>query len=138
MDHWSDTMTRVVGSTASVVLHTIFFAICFMLPFFGIPLDRVLLVLTTVVSLEAIYLALFIQMSVNRTAQTIEEIDEDIEEIHEEIDEIDEDLEDLAEDIEEDDEKDKARDKKADESLAAIQRDIAKILVDIERLKNKE
>lgn len=130
-------MTRVVGSTASVVLHTVFFAVCFMLPFFGIPIDRVLLVLTTVVSLEAIYLALFIQMSVNRTAQSLEEVEEDIEEIQEEIDEIDEDLEELAEDLEEDDEQDKARDKQADAALASIQRDIAQILIDIENLKSK-
>lgn len=130
-------MTRVVGSTASVVLHTVFFAVCFMLPFFGIPIDRVLLVLTTVVSLEAIYLALFIQMSVNRTAQSLEEVEEDIEEIQEEIDEIDEDLEELAEDLEEDDEQDKARDKQADAALASIQKDIAQILIDIENLKSK-
>lgn len=130
-------MTRAVGSTASVVLHTIFFAVCFALPFLGVPIDRVLLVLTTVVSLEAIYLALFIQMSVNRTAQTIEEIDEDIEEIQGEIDDIDEELEDLAEDIEEDDAQDKARDKQADAALASIQRDIARILIDIENLKSK-
>jgi hypothetical protein len=41
----------------------------------------VLLVLTTLVSLEAIYLSIFIQMAVNRTAQSIKEVEEDFEEI---------------------------------------------------------
>lgn len=37
-----------------------------------------LLVLTTVLSIEAIYLALFIQMTVNKTSDDIEEVEKDI------------------------------------------------------------
>ena len=100
--------TTWIGSTASLVVHTVVFLVSFSLVLFGIPFDRVLLVLTTVLSLEAIYLSIFIQMSVNRhesrlheVSEDIEEISEDIEEISEDIEEISEDVEDIQEDIEE-------------------------------------
>jgi peptidoglycan hydrolase CwlO-like protein len=60
-----------------------------------------LLVLTTVVSLEAIYLAIFIQMSVNRSSENIEDLKEDVEIIQEDIDEIQEDIEEIQENIDE-------------------------------------
>ena len=60
--------TSWIGSIESLILHTIVFIISFSLVLFGIPFDRVLLVLTTILSLEAIYLAIFIQMSVNQSA----------------------------------------------------------------------
>ena len=91
-----------IGSIPSLIFHTIFFIICFALPIFGVvEFDHMLLVLTTVVSLEAIYLAIFIQMSVNKSSEQIEEIQEDIEEIQEDIDEIQEDVEEIQEDIDE-------------------------------------
>jgi len=101
--------TYWVGSPASVVVHTGFFVFSFFLGLAGLASwDRVLLVLTTLVSLEAIYLAIFIQMSVNRQAaelaevsEDIDEIQEDIDEIQEDVDEIQEDVEDISEDVEE-------------------------------------
>lgn len=62
------------GSVSSIMVHTIVFATTFMLPVFGIPLTTVLLILTTVVSLEAIYLQIFIQMTVNRHSGDIRTI----------------------------------------------------------------
>jgi uncharacterized membrane protein len=101
-------MTRFVGSPASLVIHTLLFAGAFLLVVFGIPLDRVLLVLTTIVSLEAIYLSIFIQMSVNRSerriarvSREVHEIAEDVEGIETDIDEIQRDIEGIEEDIEE-------------------------------------
>src|SRR3989339_555669 len=79
--HW----TRWIGSPVSLVVHTIIFLGCIALGFFGVSWDEILLVLTTVVSLEAIYLAIFIQMTVNRTTQELAEVGEDIEEIQEDI-----------------------------------------------------
>ncbi len=102
LERGADRATKWIGSIASLVVHTIFFAICFILPFLGIAFDRVLLVLTTVVSLEAIYLAIFIQISVNKNTADIEEIAEDVEEIQEDIDEIQEDIEDIEEDSDQD------------------------------------
>ena len=56
-----------IGSIPSLIIHSIIFISAFLLPLFGlVAFDKMLLVLTTVLSLEAIYLAIFIQMSVNR------------------------------------------------------------------------
>ncbi len=106
--HWSEKITGAVGSTTSIVVHTVFFVLAFVLVLFGVSFDRVLLGLTTIVSLEAIYLSLFIQMTVNRHTQglvevgkDIDEIQEDIDEIQEDVDEINEDVGDIVEDLEE-------------------------------------
>ena len=106
----ADKATKWIGSISSLVLHSIFFIIAFALPAAGvISFEKMLLVLTTVVSLEAIYLAIFIQMSVNKNSQDIEiiqedvgEIQEDIEDIEEDIDEIQKDVDEIQEDIESD------------------------------------
>jgi uncharacterized membrane protein len=91
-----------VGSIQSLIFHTIFFIVCFALPIFNIvEFEHMLLVLTTVVSLEAIYLAIFIQMSVNKSSEHIEDLKEDVNEIQEDIDEIQEDIDEIQEDIEE-------------------------------------
>lgn len=88
-----------IGSIGSLVMHTFLFVGAFLLSYFGFNWDRILLVLTTIVSLEAIYLAIFIQMGVNRTAQSLQDVEEDIEEIQENVGEIQEDVQDLGEDV---------------------------------------
>ena len=91
-----------IGSIPSLVFHTVFFIVCFTLPLLNIvDFDHMLLVLTTIVSLEAIYLAIFIQMSVNRSSEHIEDLRDDVEEIQEDIEEIQEDVEEIQEDVEE-------------------------------------
>lgn len=102
MEKGAANITKWVGSTGSVLLHTILFVVSFTLPLLGIvSFERMLLVLTTIVSLEAIYLSIFIQMSINMNNQNIEIIQEDISELGEDIEEIGEDIEELGEDIEE-------------------------------------
>jgi uncharacterized protein YoxC len=102
MEKGATNITRWVGSTSSVLLHTILFIISFLLPVIGVvTFERMLLFLTTIVSLEAIYLSIFIQMSLNMNNQNIEIIQEDIEELGEGIEELGEDIEELGEDIEE-------------------------------------
>jgi len=93
--------TRWIGSTSSLLVHTILFVITLGLVFFNIDVEKILLVLTTAVSLEAIYLAIFIQMSVNKNTASIVSIQEDVAEIEEDIDEIAEDVEDIVEDVDE-------------------------------------
>ncbi len=88
-----------IGSSFSILVHTFFFIVAFGLGLLGIDWDRILLILTTVVSLEAIYLAIFIQMGVNRTTQSLQDVEEDIEEIQKDVGEIQEDVEDLGEDV---------------------------------------
>ena len=75
-------VTRGVGSIWSVIIHTILFTGAFMLVLLGAELERVLLVLTTIVSLEAIYLSIFIQMSVNYQAKALASVEKEIDEQH--------------------------------------------------------
>jgi low affinity Fe/Cu permease len=89
-----------MGTPTSIVVHSIFFVVIFVLYFFGISFDQILLILTTIVSLEAIYLSLFIQMTVNEHAESLEDVEEDIDEINESVSEISEDIEDVQEDVE--------------------------------------
>ncbi len=98
---WERNFTKWVGSRTSVVLHTIFFLTTFSLILFGYNTDTVLLVLTTVVSLEAIYLSIFIQMTVNQNTQSLEEVEEDIEDIVEEVEEISEDIDEIQQNVDE-------------------------------------
>lgn len=92
--------TRAIGSPLSIVIHTILFAGIFGLhPLFLWDFDKILLVLTTIVSLEAIYLAIFIQMTVNLNTARLSEVSEDVEEIQENVGEIQEDVEEITEDV---------------------------------------
>lgn len=145
----SDRLTEWVGSPVSIVMHTVFFIGIFGLRLFRVPLEQILLILTTVVSLEAIYLAIFIQMTVNRHTESLQDVGEDIEELGEEVEDIGEGLEELGEDIEEiSDDIDKIQEeesmeeqeeeKKAREnpvSLDSIETSLQKLLADIEALK---
>jgi uncharacterized protein YoxC len=88
-----------VGTPESIIIHTVIFISSFGFRFFGVPLETIFLALTTVISLEAIYLSLFIQMSVNRSNVAIEEISEDVDDIIEDIDDLDKDLDNLQQDI---------------------------------------
>lgn len=113
----ADKATRWIGSISSLIFHTIVFVGAFCLPLFGVHFETVLLVLTTIVSLEAIYLAIFIQMTVNKNTADIEEIQEDVEDIQEDVDEIQEDVEEIQEDV------------------AEIEKDVDEIQEDIEDIE---
>ncbi len=94
-------ITRAVGSVWSLIIHTILFMSAFSLVFFGFKFELVLLGLTTVLSLEAIYLSIFIQLSVNHQALALANVEKDIEEIAEDVEEIAEDVEEMQENIDE-------------------------------------
>jgi low affinity Fe/Cu permease len=100
-EDFSRKLTHWIGSPQSIVLHTVFFIGIFSLHFFNISSSDILLLLTTIVSLEAIYLSIFIQMTVNKHAKELEEVSEDIEEIQEDVDEIQKDVDEIQEDFEE-------------------------------------
>ena len=80
--------TEKIGTTASVIIHTLLFVAIFSLYFFGFSIDQILLILTTAVSLEAIYLSIFIQMTINRNTESLKEVEKDVDEIQEDVDEI--------------------------------------------------
>lgn len=93
-------VTKGIGSPTSIVIHTIFFGVIFALhPLFDLPYEYILLVLTTVVSLEAIYLSIFIQMTININTARLTAVSEDVEEIQEDVGEIQEDVEEITEDV---------------------------------------
>lgn len=137
--------TRWLGSTASLVVHTVAFAACLLLVILGAPVETVLLALTTAVSLEAIYLALFIQMSVNRTTaslaaveEDLAEIEEDVQEIHEDVAEIEKDIDEIQEDIDEiekDEDEQRERDVADAASLKLIEERLGRILDDLEKIR---
>ncbi len=112
--------THWIGSTGSIVVHTVLFAFSFGLYFFGFDFDKILLVVTTIVSLEAIYLAIFIQMSVNKQAEDLGEVAQDVEEIQEDVDEIQKDVEEIQEDVE------------------GIEKDVDEIQEDVEEITEEE
>jgi peptidoglycan hydrolase CwlO-like protein len=87
------------------------------------------LFLTTVVSLEAIYLSILIQLSVNLQSKKIQSIQEDVEGIQEDVEEIQEDVEEINE--EEDDDED-------DESIKEIKSTLDKLLKEVIALKKKQ
>ncbi|MFZ3044070.1 MAG: DUF1003 domain-containing protein [Minisyncoccia bacterium] len=148
-------ITAGVGSVPSLILHTFGFSFFFIIALLGlISWDIMLLALTTIVSLEAIYLAIFIQMSVNRQAQElaevsedvediqedIEEISQDVDEIQKDVDEIQEDVGEIQEDVEEiheEDETEEKRDERQAATLEQLTQDVRRVLADLEQLKKK-
>ncbi len=138
--------TRWIGSPLSLIVHTLLFAASFVAVRYGyIQFEEMLLILTTIVSLEAIYLSIFIQMTINYTTQELAEVSEDIEEMQEDIgeiaedvDELQEDVEDISEDVEEiteDEGEDEAREAEQKKTLVDIQSDLRKLMRDIEKLQ---
>lgn len=123
-DNVSKKATTWIGSNQSLLVHSIVFATAFSLPFFGIAWDTVLLVLTTIVSLEAIYLAIFIQMTVNKNTADIEVIQEDVDEIQEDVEEIQEDVEEIEKDVDE-----------IQKDVDEIQEDVDEIQEDVEEIE---
>lgn len=123
LEHLAFTAPSHIGSVPSLLIHTVFFVGIFALQFWGFTFDQIMLILTTVVSLEAIYLAIFIQMTVNRHAEQIEEVSEDVVELSEDVEELGEDIEDISEDVDE-----------IVKDIDTIQEDVKEISEDVEEI----
>jgi uncharacterized membrane protein len=152
LERLSERLTQWIGSTSSIVLHTVLFIGIFALKYAGVSTDEILLILTTAVSLEAIYLAIFIQMTVNRHSQSladveeniedlgeeVEDLGEDIGELAEDVDELSEDVEEISEDIEEiqdEDETDARHDVATRSAIDSIEGNLRKLVEEVEALK---
>ena len=123
-----DRIIRGVGSVASLVMHTVIFIAFFAAVVFKlIDLSTMLLVLTTLVSLEAIYLAIFIQLTVNQNTESLREVEEDIDEIQEDVEELNEDIDEMQEDLEE-----------ITEDVGEMQEDLEELGEDIEELSEED
>ena len=118
-------ITDWIGSTSSIVVHTFLFTGIFILRIFGIATSDILLILTTLVSLEAIYLSIFIQITVNRNTQSLGEFEEDIGEIQSDIDK-----------IEDKERMDKINETITTETLSKIQSNLQRMMDNIEKIKN--
>lgn len=70
----ADRITISLGSTESLLVHTAVFIISFAFVYTGFAIDSILLVLTTIVSLEAIYLSIFIQRTANKQTERMEKL----------------------------------------------------------------
>ncbi len=136
--HPIEKITTWVGSVPSLVIHTAIFIVFFVLSFEEfLSWDLMFLILTTLVSLEAIYLAIFIQMTVNRQAASLKEVEEDIEEIQEDVEEMQEDVDEIQEDLEEisADEAEERRKQGQAQTLTALTADVKRMLEHLEQLK---
>ncbi len=142
-------ITSWVGSPTSLAIHTLVFALSFAVGIFKIaPWDMVLLILTTAVSLEAIYLAIFIQMTVNQHTESLREVEEDVDDIQEDIEELSEDVEEIQEDVEEiseevediseGDEQDTERKRRQEVTLETLSKHMQQILGELEELKRRK
>jgi uncharacterized protein YoxC len=146
-------LTRNVGSVYSIIVHSLFFVGIFSLRIFGVSFEGVLLILTTLVSLEAIYLSIFIQMTVNRQAERITEVSEDIGEIQEDVEDIQEDVKEISDDVEDiqedvketleaqenialEIEKDESNGR--DEKLQKIEENLQRLIAEIEAIRKAE
>lgn len=127
LNNLSYKITGWIGTPVSIVFHSLFFIGIFGLVFLGVSAEEILLILTTVVSLEAIYLAIFIQMTVNRNTQALEAVEDDIEGLQE-------DVEDISEDIEEDD----TLDRETKATLSKISTDLARLQSHLDALTTKK
>ena len=139
VEQLADRAAKWIGSVPSLFAHSIFFVGSFSLFFFGVSLDHILLLLTTVVSLEAIYLAIFIQMTVNRQSEDIDEVQKDIDDIQEDVEDISEDIEDIQEDVEEIGEDVEGIQKEVEEigdDVEDIQKDVDDIQEDVEDISD--
>lgn len=144
-DLFFERMMLRIGSKSSLIIHTIFFVSSFLMVFLGVSMEKVLLVVTTLVSLEAIYLAIFIQMAVNRNTESLEEVEENIDEIQEDvqgmekdIDEIQEDIDEIQEDVDEiekEEAQEETREKQEHEMLNKIEAQLQALVSEIDKLK---
>ena len=131
---YTDRAIHWIGSVASLVIHTLLFAGSFLLVFFKVPFDKILLVVTTIVSLEAIYLAIFIQMAVNRNTASLEEVEENIDEIQKDVDDIQEDVD----EIEKDDDQQLVHGQRTQAVLSNIERQLQSLIAEIEQIKQQK
>lgn len=128
-------LTHWVGTPESVLLHTIAFIAIFGLYFLGLTIDKILLILTTAVSLEAIYLSLFIQLTVNRTTSSLKAVEEDIEDIQENVQGLETDVEEISEDIDQIQVEEQSEEENTEQTLDAIEVQLQKVIESLDNLK---
>lgn len=134
---------RAVGSMNSLIIHTVLFLLSYVLILFGYRSSDIFDILTNLVSLEAIYLSIFLLMSgnlqlkklhdvadnVKEIQEDVDDIQEDVKEIQEDVDEIQEDVKEIQEDQEDDD---------YDKILINLEKTVNELVKEISALKKKK
>ncbi len=139
--------TEWIGTSSSIIIHTILFIGIFSLSIIGYTTEQILIILTTAVSLEAIYLSIFIQMSINRNSLSLQEVEKDVDEIAKDVDELQEDVEDIEgnvkdiskdiDEIQDDDDKQEDEVKRAAKLIGKMETHLHEIIEELEALKKK-
>lgn len=140
LDESSQKLTHWIGTPQSILVHTALFVGIFVLIMFGVAFDKILLILTTAVSLEAIYLSIFIQMTVNRTTMSLAGVERDIDDIQEDVEDLGEDVESLelnVKGISDDYVEDDADEDEVVKALTDIEKRLSNLQEDIQVLKKK-
>jgi uncharacterized protein YoxC len=140
MTKFSEKLITWIGSMQSLVVHTIFFSSIFILGFSGIlDTEKVFSVTTNILSIEAIYLAIFIQMTVSKHSEDLEEVSEDIDEIQKDVDEIQKDVDEIQEDVEDITEDVEEHNENVKNPLfEKIEKNLVELMKEIEELKKKD
>jgi peptidoglycan hydrolase CwlO-like protein len=125
-EKFPESFTKWLGSVQSLIAHSALFVLIFLLGLLGFNWELLMLILTTAVSLEAIYLAIFIQMSVNRTTASLAGVEEDIGDIAEDVEEIAEDVGEIQTNVDE-----------LQEDVGEIQVDVSDIPKDIDNIQGE-
>src|SRR5579871_4498313 len=73
LERISDRVALAVGSTISFYIHVLFYSGLFALNLLGVSISVILLLVATVVSLEGVFLVIFVQRSANQQAARLEE-----------------------------------------------------------------
>jgi peptidoglycan hydrolase CwlO-like protein len=137
-DNPIDRFIAGVGSIPSLIAHTLVFSAFFLAAVAGwVAWDQMLLVLTTLLSLEAIYLAIFIQMAVNRQSASLKEVEADVDAIQENVEDLKENVGDIQQDMEEitEDVDEEKRKQRQAAMLETLTNDVKVMLRHIESLK---
>lgn len=124
-----------IGTPKSLVVHSLFFVAIPALSLFGLDLRINLLILTTWLSIEAIYLAILIQMTINHTTTKLEGVEEDIEDIQEDVQGLEGNVEEISEDIDKIQVEDQNEEENTEETLDNIEDQMKKIIESLESLK---
>ena len=128
IDRIADKVTSWIGSTASIIFHSCFFVFAFVSHWlFSWSFDSILLVLTTVVSLEAIYFSIFIQRAVNQQAERLGDVEESL-------DDVEDSLDDVEEALEEDEQEEEAE----EESLEDVVTEMKKVLKEMKKMAKEK
>ncbi len=140
LESLSTVIPQVIGSMNSLIIHTTLFFTSYFLILFGFNSDYIFALVTNLVSLEAIYLSIFLLMSGNLQLKKLHAVAEDVKEIQVDVDEIQGDVDEIQINIDEiqEDVKEIQDDDDDDEILGKIEKTLKLLTKEVSDLKNNK